>query len=76
MVKRVLAEPRAIWAGGTPQASFAMVKAWMNTSNVGRTKSRPLCWWDVEAIVEVDGGCEESAWDTMSRAELLRTSAL
>jgi hypothetical protein len=36
-----------------------MFKAWMNTSNVGRTASRPFCGWDVEAI----GRCEESAWD-------------
>ena len=38
-----------------------MFKTWMNTSNVGRTTSRPFCDWDVEAIVEVGGGCEESA---------------
>ena len=35
----------------------------MNTSNVGRMISRVLYRWDVEAIVEVGGGCEESAWD-------------
>jgi hypothetical protein len=37
-----------------------MFNAWMNTSNVGRTTSRPFCGRDVEAIVEVRGGCEES----------------
>lgn len=34
IVRRVQAEPRAIWAGGIPQASFAMVKTWINTSKV------------------------------------------
>jgi hypothetical protein len=29
-----------------------MFNAWMNTSNVGRTTSRPFCGWDVEAIAE------------------------
>ena len=54
MVRRVAAEARAIWAGGIPQASFATPKTWMNTSSVGRTKLRPFCGWDVEAIV---GAC-------------------
>jgi hypothetical protein len=61
MVKRVLAETRAIWAGGMPQASFAMSKAWMKTSNVGRTISCPSGRWDVEDIVETRGRCEKSA---------------
>ena len=39
-----------------------MSKAWMKTPNVLRTPSRPFCCWD-EAIVEIRGGCEDSAWD-------------
>jgi hypothetical protein len=42
-----------------------MFKAWMNTSNVGRMTSRWL-----EAIIEVGGGCEESAWDAGCEIEL------
>jgi hypothetical protein len=34
----------------------------MSTSSVGRTTLCSLCRWDVEAMVEVDGRCEESAW--------------
>jgi hypothetical protein len=37
-----------------------MFRAWMKTSSVGRTTSRPFCGWDVEAIVEVRGEYEES----------------
>jgi hypothetical protein len=62
-VKRALAEPRAIWTGGIPQASFAMFKAWMNTSSVGITTSRPFVCWDTEAIAGVCKGCEESVWE-------------
>ena len=49
----VLVEPaRAIWAGGIPQASFAIFKAWMNASRVGRAMSHPFCGWSVEAMSE------------------------
>ena len=51
IVRRVLAEPSAICAGGIPQVSFAMFKTCMNTSRVGRAKLRPFCGWEVEAIV-------------------------
>jgi hypothetical protein len=46
-----------------PQASFAILKAWISTSSVGRTRSRLFVDWDVEAMVKVGGGCEESTWD-------------
>jgi hypothetical protein len=61
MVKRTPAEPKATWAGGIPQVSFAMLKTWMNTSSVGRTRSFDC--WDVEAIVEAGGVCGKNAWD-------------
>jgi hypothetical protein len=67
MVKRTLADPKATWAGGIPQASFAMFKTWMKTSNAGGTRS--FGCWDVEAIVVARGGCEEGAWDTCSEKD-------
>ena len=39
----------------------------MNPSNAERAPSRPFCRWNVEAIVVVRGGCEESAWDVAVR---------
>ena len=36
----------------------------MHPSSVERRWSRPLCRWDVEAIVEIRGGYEESAYGT------------
>jgi hypothetical protein len=39
-----------------------MSRTWMNTSRVGRTRSRPVGRWDVEDIVE-GGRCGRSAWD-------------
>jgi hypothetical protein len=46
-----------------------MFNTWMDTSNVGRTTSRPFCGWGFEAIVEVGGGWEESAWDERCEEE-------
>ena len=46
-----------------PHESFAMFRTWINTSSVGRTRSRPSDRLKVEAIVGAGGGCEESAWD-------------
>ena len=75
IVRRVLAEPRATWAGGTPHASFAMFKVWMKRSNVVRTPSRPFDFWD-EAIVENRGWYEMSAWVTDCEKESGRTRTL
>jgi hypothetical protein len=46
-----------------------MFKAWMKTSNVGRTISRPSGRWDVEDIVETRGRCEKSAWEAGGKEE-------
>jgi hypothetical protein len=40
-----------------------MSRTWMNTSRVGRTRSRAVCRWDVEDIVESGGRCEKSVRD-------------
>ena len=58
IVRRILAAPKATWAGGTPQVSLARFNAWMNTSNAERTPSRLFGCWD-EAIVETCDGREE-----------------
>jgi len=50
----------------------------MTTSNVERTSSRPFCRWEVEAIVEIRGSCEKSAWGggcELSLACTLRVAA-
>ena len=46
-----------------PQASFARPRFRIKPSNIERAPLRPLGCWDVEAIVEPGGGCEDSAWD-------------
>ena len=46
------------------QVSLARFTTCMHPSNVERRWSRPLCRWDVEAIVEICGGYEESAYGT------------
>jgi len=61
IVRRALAEPKAAWAGGMPQASFAMSTTWMTASSDERTRSRLFGGWGVEAIVENRGVGEESA---------------
>jgi hypothetical protein len=38
-----------------------MFKTWMKTSSVGIVRS---FGWEVKAIVETRGGCEEGAWVT------------
>ena len=60
MVRSAHAEPKATWAGGTPQASLARFKVRMTASRVERTPSRPFGCLDAEAIVETRGGCEKS----------------
>ena len=38
-----------------------MFRTWMNTSSVGRTRSRPFVCEDAEVIVEDGGRCEINA---------------
>ena len=71
MVRRALAEPMAIRAGGMAQVSLAILRAWMRTASVERRSSRPpglSCELD-EDIAETcgshektkrDSGCEEN----------------
>ena len=55
VVKRTQADPKAIWAGGTPQASLAVPRTWMTPSSAERAISRPFFCLGFENIA-VDGG--------------------
>lgn len=57
-VRRAQAEPRAIWAGATLQASFATLKSWMAASNFERMVSG-IFDRDFEAIDNTGGRREE-----------------
>ena len=65
VVRRTQADPKAIWAGGIPQASFAVLSTWMTPSNVERATSRPFFCLGFKNIV-VDGG---RLCDTGDKAE-------
>ena len=59
VVRRTQADPKVIWAGGTPQPSFATLRTWMAPSNAERVTSRRVDFLELENIVRVCGGCEE-----------------
>ena len=57
-VRRAQAEPRAIWAGATLQASFATLRSWMATSNFERMLLG-IVDREFEAIDDTSGRREE-----------------
>jgi hypothetical protein len=58
-----LIEPTIVLPSAIGQATITISETCMNASSVGRTASCPFCGWDVEAIVEVGGRCEENSWE-------------
>lgn len=62
IVRRVQADPKAIWAGGKPQASFATLRSWVATSKPARTPSR---LFDLRDSADMGGnGCR---WEERAR---------
>jgi len=59
MTRMTLAEPKMALAGVTAETSFARFKASMAAFSKERVPSRPFGRWDLVAMVEVRGGCEE-----------------
>ena len=61
---RLLAEPKAAWAGGMTAAFFAISRTLMRVSNVRRARSRPFVWGELVVIAKTRGGREVEVWDT------------
>ena len=63
VVRRTQADPRAIWAGGIPQPSFATLRTWMAPFNVERAISRCFDPSDFGNIVRFRGGQRKARYE-------------